>query len=383
MQNRERVGLIIMGMDTFNEIIKEPENGNFIYRGEPEVYLHVSSGLLRKYSYEWDIESYQESELEYIKRYIGGSDDRKILTKLQHYGGKTNLIDFTTDYRVALFFATRGSYHKDGRIILLDRSSEEVASKIYEPSPEEDNRVQKQKSVFFRSERGYIDDSQYTTQCVPSNLKVQIRNYLKTEHDISHGTIFNDIPGFIKDQEARMDAIQIYDKGIEHYQNDKFCDAIKCFTDSINTYPDSLYAYGKRDPYMARGLAYKQLGKYESAIKDYNIAAQLNAVVIVYYNRGCAYNANEEYACAIKDFDLVLRLAPDKDKEVKRLAYESRGWAWLHLCGWEQAKDDIQIAKDMGIDLSRIFHNFYNNVKDFEEKNDVKVPGYIADILGE
>ncbi len=374
------MSIYIFSVDAFNEIITEPKNGNFIYRGEPEKYCHVSSGLLRKYSYEWDIEAYQESELEYIKRYIGGSDERKFLTQLQHYGGKTNLIDFTTDYRVALFFATRGSYHKDGRIILLDRSSEEVASKIYEPSPEY-SRVQKQKSVFFRSERGYIDESQYTTRCVPSNMKVQIRNYLKTEHDISHGTIFNDIPGFIKDQEARMDAIQIYDKGLEHYQNDKFCDAIKCFTDSINTYPDSLYAYGKRDPYMVRGLAYKRLGKYECAISDYNIAEQLNAVVAVYYNRGCAYNANEKYVCAIRDFDQVLRLYPGRD--IKMLTHESRGWAWLHLCGWKQAKADFDAAQNMGRDVMLLFHDHYNTIKDFEEENDVKVPGYIADILGE
>ena len=31
--------------------------------------------------------------------------DFEILTEIQHYGGKTNLIDFTTDYFIALFFA--------------------------------------------------------------------------------------------------------------------------------------------------------------------------------------------------------------------------------------------------------------------------------------
>ena len=37
------------------------------------------------------------------------SVDFEILTELQHYGGKTNLIDFTTDYLIALFFACDGS----------------------------------------------------------------------------------------------------------------------------------------------------------------------------------------------------------------------------------------------------------------------------------
>ena len=29
----------------------------------------------------------------------------KLLARMQHFGCKTNLIDFTRDYRVALFFA--------------------------------------------------------------------------------------------------------------------------------------------------------------------------------------------------------------------------------------------------------------------------------------
>ena len=36
---------------------------------------------------------------------IMDSDELEILTELQHYGGTTNLIDFTTDYLIAIFFA--------------------------------------------------------------------------------------------------------------------------------------------------------------------------------------------------------------------------------------------------------------------------------------
>ena len=43
----------------------------------------------------------------YIKydeqRSIIDSEELEILTELQHYGGTTNLIDFTTDYLIALF----------------------------------------------------------------------------------------------------------------------------------------------------------------------------------------------------------------------------------------------------------------------------------------
>ena len=34
--------------------------------------------------------------------------DLSILTQLQHYESQTNLIDFTTDFNIALFFACDG-----------------------------------------------------------------------------------------------------------------------------------------------------------------------------------------------------------------------------------------------------------------------------------
>ncbi len=40
-----------------------------------------------------------------------------MLVEMQHFGGKTNLIDFTTDYRVALFFACDGAHGECGRVV--------------------------------------------------------------------------------------------------------------------------------------------------------------------------------------------------------------------------------------------------------------------------
>ena len=49
--------------------------------------------------------------------------DFEILTDIQHYGGETNLIDFTRGYLIALFFACDGSFDEDGRIITLDTNA--------------------------------------------------------------------------------------------------------------------------------------------------------------------------------------------------------------------------------------------------------------------
>ena len=55
---------------------------------------------------------------------INEAIDFETLTELQHFGGYTNLIDFTTDSHIALFFACDGSRGKPGRIILLEKTEE-------------------------------------------------------------------------------------------------------------------------------------------------------------------------------------------------------------------------------------------------------------------
>ena len=100
--------------DIIRAIKEKSANGIYIFRGEPECYEKVSSNLWReldavkvKYS---DIKEIQSEIIADAKKYAEDKTDGfEILTDLQHYGGKTNLIDFATDYNVALFFACYGS----------------------------------------------------------------------------------------------------------------------------------------------------------------------------------------------------------------------------------------------------------------------------------
>ena len=101
---------------------------------------------------------------EYI---IPKMEDPEILTELQHYGGKTNLIDFTTDYLVALFFTCNGSPNKPGRVILLQKQSE-----IYEVllAPRTIRRAGIQKSIFVQSPSGFIQLDDDDVVCIPAGL---------------------------------------------------------------------------------------------------------------------------------------------------------------------------------------------------------------------
>ena len=62
-------------------------------------------------------------------------------------------------------------------------------------------------------------------------------------------------------------------------------------------------------------------------------------------------------------------------------AYCNRGETWLHLKEWGKARADLTAARDMGLDIIASFHNDYESVPDFEQKNGLKLPADIAEML--
>ena len=98
--------------EKINEIEGKSSDGVFIYRREPQHFkadpFHgkVSSNLWREYCIEaelFDIEAIQIQMLKEAREFANEMDansDFEILTQLRHYGGKTNLIDFATDYLI-------------------------------------------------------------------------------------------------------------------------------------------------------------------------------------------------------------------------------------------------------------------------------------------
>ena len=114
-QSNPQDGRLSKVLKIIREIAEKSASADYIYRGEPEHYRKVSSTLYREYADKievehFDIEVVQKEILDKAKQYTQETDV-EILAELQHYGGKTNLIDFTTDYNIALFFACDGSYN--------------------------------------------------------------------------------------------------------------------------------------------------------------------------------------------------------------------------------------------------------------------------------
>ena len=208
-------------LEIIGRIAETTADGDFIYRGEPEHYEQVSSSLWRECQKEigtdeFDIETIQVDMLEVAKNYTHEEDDFEILTELQHYGGHTNLIDFTTDNHIALFFACDGSLGKPGRIILFQRTGERNEKyKIREPQNPR-NRVIAQKSIFVRPPKGFLESGQYDVIDIPKLLKEPILDHLQKQHGISTQTVYNDLHGFIRDQGSyQKTAIEIYQAEME------------------------------------------------------------------------------------------------------------------------------------------------------------------------
>ena len=134
-----------------------------------------------------------------------------MMAQLQHYGGATNFIDFTTDYLRAFFFACDGSHDKDGRIILLQRTEEIDRKYQIEEPPNPQNRVIAQKSIFVRPSKGFIESEQYEVIDIPKDLKDPMLNHLQKYHGIATATIYNDLHGFIRNQDIYLIAfIELY-----------------------------------------------------------------------------------------------------------------------------------------------------------------------------
>ncbi len=492
-------------LEKIQEIVEKSADGDYIYRGEPEEHNEhpyhgkVSSSLYRSLLtdsiMEEGIEEYRkiiesnvgdmeggilESAKEYLYETVSETPrDFEILAQLQHYGCKTNLIDFTTDFLIALFFACDRSHHKDGRVILQKRESKDYQSEI---PPETIKRVESQKSILLRSPKGVINPD--VMVIIPKELKLSALNYLEKHHDISTKKVYKDIHGFIKWLDGYLDSNlnfakgvsyqnraglennmrekwKWYEKAYEHFTEvlklksdftavyihrgavfrdvDQFDLALKDFNTAIEIDPEFADAYNERgvcyakigdtekalkdfntaidldskseDFYNSRGITYNDIGKVDLAIQDYNEAIELNpefpeaynnlGLVYVekgehekaidyyskaielrsyyanaYNNRGMAYRNKGDVVRAIIDFSCAILLKSDDAR-----TYYYRGEALLRMKRWKEARDDLKKSNDRGVDIIALFHNDYESVEDFEEKDDLQLPNDIAAML--
>ena len=330
--------------DIIHEIETKSKGGGYIYRGECRLHKEhpyngkVSSNLWREYGIEnehFDIELVQKEMLTAAKKHTGDlpqdfrldvitspntvydltheTIDFEILTEIQHYGGKTNLIDFTTDYLIALFFACDGHHDKHGRIIL--QKSDEISDMIAHPRNPR-HRIIVQKSVFLRPPKGFIELSEDEIVTIPANLKQPMLEHLRNYHAIFTETIYNDLHGFIRNQDIHGDAYTEFFRGLvsqyrateaktpERKQQENEA-AIMHYTKAIELKPDFAEAYNNR------GETLLHLQEWEKAKSDLITAQDLGVDIIAAFHNDYASIGDFEQKTGIQlPEDIVALLTP-------------------------------------------------------------------------
>ena len=205
------------------KIAKKSDSGNYIYRGEPRRHRKVSSSLWRECkrkmrTEDFDIQAIEGLILDSAKNYTPEQEEIEIWAELQHYGGHTNLIDFTTDSHIALFFAYDRFFDKPGRVLFLGEEAQNK-NRVKKKPQNPRNRIIAQKSVFIRPPTGVVEPDDVIA--IPAHLKQLILNYLDKHHGISTETIYNDLHGFIRNQDMHQIAsIEFYVGSIQQETGD-------------------------------------------------------------------------------------------------------------------------------------------------------------------
>ena len=356
------------------DIREKSPQGEYIYRGELQKYKKISSALYRKYeanieAEEFSLQIAQGEMLKQVKEYTDFTDETDVLTELQHYGGKTNLIDFTTDYLIALFFACDGLPEENGRVILLNRKSNK--ERIASPKKNLNNRVISQKSIFFQSPKGYLDEEDFAVIPIPGEMKQPVLQYLSTYHGITTHTIYNDIFGYIQNQEKHQNAYTKFYIGLTCQEKGEYEEAIKHYDETIHINRQHAEAYNNR------GAAKAMLGRYEEAIADYDQAIRINRqdaaaynnrvadkgklgrheeamadytetirinskIAAAYNNRGADKDKLGRHEEAIEDYNEAIRINPQYAE-----AYNHRGIANIKIKAYKKARVDLQHAFEL------------------------------------
>ena len=178
----------------------------------------------------------------------------EILTDIQHYGGETNYIDFSTCYLVALFFACNDDNFSeyDGHIIILPEQGLEKKPSgglisqnerfIFSPSSETNLRIENQHSVMlYEPARIFLEYEQLKIK------PIKVRQELKREvlalpllkkHEISVKTIFPDVHGYIKSQKFVRRSRSLHRQAYVLLKEEKYKEAQAVCTSALELKPE-------------------------------------------------------------------------------------------------------------------------------------------------
>ena len=380
-------------LDVVETLARLASRGSFIFRGEARSSnLQIASSLYRHIGDQYPgvrfdaitLSQVQKEMLGTARQFTSEADDHQILATLRHNGGPVNLVDFTTDYNVALFFACDGSVvdnKEDGRLIVLDKYRlETFVPKI--PT----NRVLAQKSIFVVPSEGsgVISHSEVERiLTIPARLKPVFLKYLRDSHDIRLETIYNDLLGFI--------GLTQQDRFISPFAQ-LTASSIAADRGDFKSALDGLDILMDAPPYdiLARfdsGQIHNQMGNYAKAVDDLStvIAAGSNLptdhLAVAHMERGRGFLHLGKIEPATEDLQRAKQLFSEAPGGLERIADVSMAMTFLAQSKWDDAKTLLQDVLDAGYLEGFRFCEAFGSVSDFNRKYNVKITNDLAEML--
>ena len=338
--------------------------------------------------------------------------DLELLSKLQHFGAETGLLDFTWSPLVALWFASQDPTC-DGKLFVIDTndpirvskiSSDETAQSLedvfggsdgsphlsyWEPPVTDDasTRILRQRSVFIIGRPLLPVEPEIIREIlVEKDDKEPLQRELAIL-DFHEDSLFQDVHGFARASKGRpvppLTAESYRNRGNQYYQQGKYEEAIPAYDHSIKLAPNegltyllranALAAAGRHDEavrdydeaeerisqlqhlqdtvYFNRGNSKAELGDYEGALQDYTDAIRINSSHSAsYYNRGNAYADLYRFEEAVLDYDRVTGHSA-------RHAVFNKGNALIAMGRLSEAEDCYQDAVAKGANHAGITQN--------------------------
>ena len=405
-ENTEKGGLLSMYQAKLWRKING-QKGIFLYRGQKYAGWELQSGAVDRIGEE-SIQSrtlieYHNNLLESARlrgwnRDSNGREleDLELLAKLQHYGAATCLLDFTTRFDIALWFACQEVSDQEingtdkkrkGKIFIfnVDQNLQSGLGKVRSDElkkeigyflcfglvkVENDEEVQQQENDqeleegedkirfwYWEPEtlmgRMLSQESRFLfgSQDIPKNTcfcieideehKEGLLGELRCQQGLHPETVFSDIHGFASiNARGKPWKIKNYmdyiGAGVSKLlERDEAADAVQNFNKAIKLNPDRF------DAWIFRGLAKRSLGMYEEAIKDFDEGINLNEKVPLSWSiRGLAKSLLERYEDAISDYDEAIKLGSHDG-----IVFFRRGIAKMKLGLYKAARSDMETAR--------------------------------------
>lgn len=320
-------------------ITRRSSDRGYIFRGEDKLYeWPLSSSLFREYQDEaiigfLGIDAIQDVEIDAARKHAPELTARPDIShQLQHFQGKTNLIDFTRDIATALFFACDAHHQEPGYVYALEPAMwrDCIITPVNPP-----HRVIAQKSVFLSPPQGFVPEGEYRIlDKIPAEMKLPILDYLRKYHGITKASIYNDIHGFIRQRATIKQTLIDIGHAANRFNIGDYAGAINAFDRILRTDPETAITY------LYRGNAYYYLDRYQQAVDDFTTAIErYPTLAMAYNNRGLCYYDTEQYEDAIADLLEALRLDPDF-----AFAHTNVGLAYLAIDAPDEAEWHFRTA---------------------------------------